>query len=68
MSKEESAKYCKKKQRKDSKNISWKVSKSFWRRKNKKQENGREHYENLSKGEKQKLVEYRKIYFEAHKN
>ena len=31
-------------------------------------EYGREGYENLSKDKKQKLVEYRKIYYEYEKN
>ena len=44
------------------KKVSWKVSKSFWRRKNKKRY-GRERYKNLSKNKKQKLVVYRKTSF-----
>ena len=40
----------------------WKISKSFQRRKEKKQQFGREQYKNLSEDQKHKLVEYRKKY------
>ena len=51
-----------KKIKKDCKKSSWKISKSFSRRKGKKQY-GCESYENLSEDEKQKLAEYRKKYY-----
>ena len=46
----------------------WKLSKYLWRTKRKKQQYGREHYENRSEDERQKLVEYRKKYYRMRKN
>ena len=42
------------KQRKASKKVSWKILKSFKRRKNKKQKHGRERHKNFSEEEKDK--------------
>ena len=53
---------------KDYKKSLWKLSKYLWRTKRKKQQYGREHYENRSEDEKQKLVEYRKKNYRMRKN
>ena len=50
------------------KKSSWKVSRSFRRIKNKKQQYGCERYKNLTKVEKQKLIEYRMKYHKTRKN
>ena len=47
--------------KKDYKNCSWKISKSFKEEKEKKWQNGREGYKNLSEDEKNKLGEYKKM-------
>ena len=49
-----------KKQKNKTKKKPRKISKSFSKRKRKKQQYGQDCYKNLSKDEKQKLVEYRK--------
>ena len=50
----------KKQKNKTNKKKSQKISKSFSKSKRKKQQYGQDCYKNLSKDEKQKLVEYRK--------
>ena len=50
------------------KKVPWKIWKSYWRRKKQKQEYGHEWYKNLSETEKQRLVEYRKRYYEMQNN
>ena len=62
-----SAGYYKEKAKKGFKKGFWKVSRSFWRKKQTR-EYGCKQYKNLCEYEKQKLVEYRKEYYEVWKN
>ena len=68
MSKTLSDKYCQKNKKRLQKKLI-KDTKIFpKKKKEKKQQYGRERYKNLSKNEKQKLVEYRKKYHRMRKN
>ena len=46
--------------------VPWKIS--YWRWKKQKWEYGHEGYKNLSEDEKQRLVEYKKRYYQKRKN
>ena len=67
MSKTLSAKYYQEKKERLKKSLQ-KISKSLQKRNRKKWQYGRKHYKNLSKGEMQKLVGYRKKYYRMRKN
>ena len=68
MTRHASAKYYRKKNRKDFKKSRERYQKLSEEKKNKKREYGHEQDKNISEDEKQKLVEYRKRYYEMQKN
>ena len=68
MSKTLSAKFCQKNKKRLQKKLIKDTKILPKKKKEKKQQYGRERYKSLSKNEKQKLVEYRKKYHRMRKN
>ena len=60
--------YQKKKKQRKVKKASWKVSKSYQRRKGKKHQRGRDQYKNIPEHKKQRFVDYRKKVFKVSYN